>query len=179
MTVWPLEPAWSNPDYQGFGRPRKPRLVDGQRRTMVERSAELPEGAWREITVAEGSQGPRTYMFSAQRVRVTKGRKPGEELWAIFRRNLDGGEPRYYLSNAPEDTPLDTLGYVGGSRWRIETEFETEKSDVGLDEYETRTLGRLESPHRSVPAGRGIPAEFAAGMGGKRCPGSPGHRCTG
>ena len=27
MTVWPLEPAWSNPDYQGFGRPRKPRLV--------------------------------------------------------------------------------------------------------------------------------------------------------
>ena len=28
---------------------------------------------------------------------------------------------------------------MGGSRWRIETEFETEKSDVGLDEYETRT----------------------------------------
>ena len=52
---------------------------------------------------------------------------------------LDGSEPRYYLSNAPEDTPLETLAYVGGSRWRIETEFETEKSDVGLDEYETRT----------------------------------------
>ena len=29
---------------------------------------------------------------------------------------------------------------MGGSRWRIETEFETEKSDVGLDElHETRT----------------------------------------
>ena len=28
---------------------------------------------------------------------------------------------------------------MGGSRWRIETEFETEKSDVGLDEYEVRT----------------------------------------
>ena len=34
---------------------------------------------------------------------------------------------------------METLAYVGGSRWRIETEFETEKSDVGLDEYETRT----------------------------------------
>ena len=33
----------------------KPRLVAGHRRTMGERSAELPEGAWREITVAEGS----------------------------------------------------------------------------------------------------------------------------
>ena len=38
----------------------KPRLVGGQRRTMEERSGELPEEAWREITVAEGSQGPRS-----------------------------------------------------------------------------------------------------------------------
>ena len=53
--------------------------------------------------------------------------------------SLDYARSRYYLSNAPEDTPLETLAYVGGSRWRIETEFETEKSDVGLDEYETRT----------------------------------------
>ena len=78
-------------------------------------------------------------MFSAQRVRPTSRRKPGEIHWGSYRRNLDGSEPRYYLSDAPEDTPLETLAYVGGSRWRIETEFETEKSDVGLDEYETRT----------------------------------------
>ena len=123
----------------GNGRPRKPRLRDGQRRTMEQRSDELPDEAWREITVAQGSQGPRSYQFSAQRVRPTAKRRPGEIHWAIWRRNLDGSEPRYYLSNAPEDTPLETLAYVGGSRWRIETEFETEKSDVGLDEYETRT----------------------------------------
>ena len=85
-----------------------------------------------EITVAQGSQGPRTYEFSAQRVRTTRRRKPGEVHWALYRRNLDRSEPRYYQSNAPEDTPLETLACVGGSRWRIETEFETEKSDVGL-----------------------------------------------
>ena len=139
FTVWPEEPERTSPAYQGRGAPRKPRLVGGQRRTTGERSAELPEEAWREITVAEGSQGPRRYRFSAQRVRPTSRRKPGEIHWAVYRRNLDGGEPRYYLSNAPEDTPLETLAYVGGSRWRIETEFETEQSDVGLDEYETRT----------------------------------------
>ena len=87
--------------------------------------------------MAEGSQGPRSYLFSAQRVRPTSKRKPGEIHWGIYRRNLDGSEARYYLSNAPEDTPLETLAYVGGSRWRIETEFEAEKSDVGLDEYES------------------------------------------
>ena len=137
--VWPLEPAWTSPEYQGTGRPRKPRLRDGQRRTMEQRRDELPAEAWREITVAQGSQGPRSYRFSAQRVRATRKGKPGEEMWALYRRNLDGSQPRYYLSNAPEDTPLETLACVGGSRWRIETEFETEKSDVGLDEYETRT----------------------------------------
>ena len=102
--VWSLELAWTSPEYPGFGRPRKPKLRDGQRRTMEQRSDELPDEAWREITVAEGSQGPRSYMFSAQRVRVTRKGKPGEEAWAVYRRNLDGSEPRYYLSNAPEDT---------------------------------------------------------------------------
>ena len=137
--VWPLELAWTSPGYPGSGRPRKPRLRDGQRRTMEQRGDELLDGAWREITVAQGSQGPRTYRFGAQRVRVTSKGKPGEIHWAVWRRNLDGSEPRYYLSNAPEDTPLETLAYVGGSRWRIETEFQTEKGEMGLDEYETRS----------------------------------------
>ena len=137
---------------------------------MAGRSQALPPAAWREITVAQGSQGPRSYRYSAQRVRVTRRRKPGEVLWAVYRQNLDGSEPRYYLSNAPEDIPLETLAYVGGSRWRIETEFETEKSDVGLDEYETRTWAGLVSPHHHVPVGRGLLSDFATGLGGKRCP---------
>ena len=89
--------------------------------------------------MAEGSQGPRSYLFSAQRVRPASRRKPGEEGWAVYRRNLDGSEPRYYLSNAPEDATLETLACMGGYRWLIETEFETDKGDVGLDEYETRS----------------------------------------
>ena len=135
-TVWPLELAWTSPEYQGYGRPHKPKLRDGQRRTMEQRSDELSHEAWRGILVA---QGPRTYRISAQRVRATKRRKPGEEIWAVYRRNLDGSEPRYYLSNAPEDTTWENLVYVGSSRWRIETEFETGKGYVGLDEYETRS----------------------------------------
>ena len=139
MTVWPLEPTWSKPPCQGNGRPRKPRPSREERKTMAQRSQALPQDAWRELTIAAGSQGPRAYRYSAQRVRVTRKRQPGEILWAIYRQNLDGSEHRYYLSNAPEDTPLETLADVGGSRWRIETEFETAKSDVGLDECETRT----------------------------------------
>ena len=34
---------------------------------------------------------------------------------------------------------METLAYVGGFRWLIEAEFETENSDVASDNYETRT----------------------------------------
>ena len=99
---------------------------------MPERAAAIPENAWREITEAEGVQGPHIYRYSAQRVWLTQRRKPGEILWAVYRRNRDGSEPRYYLSNAPDDTSLETLAYVGGSRWRIDPPEadETEKSAV-------------------------------------------------
>ena len=145
---------------------------------MQQRSDELPGDTWREMAVAEGSQGPLTCRFSAQRVRPTSKRKPGEIHWTAYRRDLDGTEPSYYLSNAPEDTPLKTLAYVGGSRWRIETEFETEKSDVGLDEYETRTWAGLVPPRGPVHGAGSLPAEPTTDLG-KRCPGSPSSRCTG
>ncbi len=91
-----------------------------------------------------GSSGkPGTAGLSVQRLAAGAPHRqagaPGEIHWAVFRWNRDVSEPRYCLSDAPEDTPLETLAYVGGSRWRIETEFETEEPDVGLDEYETRT----------------------------------------
>ncbi len=70
FTVWPVDPQRTSPVYQGLGAPRKPRLVSGQRRTMQERSDELPEDAWQEITVAQGSQGPRSCLFSAQQASV-------------------------------------------------------------------------------------------------------------
>ena len=77
LRCWPEELEWTRPAYQGRGAPRKLRLLVGQRRTMMERGAELSETAWRELTVAEGSEGPRRYRFSAQRVRPTSRRKPG------------------------------------------------------------------------------------------------------
>ena len=139
MTVWPRAPTWTDPPYQGLGRPRTPKLRRGQRRTVAARSLALPPDAWQELTVTQGAQGPRTYRCSAERIHATSRRKPGAEVWAFYRQHLDGSEPRTYLSNAPPETPMATLAYVGGSRWRIETEFETGKNDVGMDEYETRT----------------------------------------
>ena len=120
---------WTSPEYQGFGRPRKPKLGNGQRQTMEQRSDELPDEA-----SAGDNGGPgvtRAAHLPVQRPAGAgyKQGKPGEEIWAVYRQWT---AERYYLSNAPEDTT--TLAYVGGSRWRIETEFETEKGPhVGLE----------------------------------------------
>ena len=177
-TVWPLEPLWTNPEYQGFGRPRKPKLVDGQRCTMEQRSDELPDEAWREITVAEGSQGPRTYRFSAQRVRVTKRRKPGEVVWAIWRCNLDGSEPRYYLSTLPRTLPWrrwPTWAVPGGalkrsSRLRRATwDWTSTRPGAGL-------AGTTTWPYACWA---GHSCWTCSRNGGGRCPGSPDPKCTG
>jgi SRSO17 transposase len=136
--VWPIATAWEVPTYSGFGRPRKPLPSPGQRRKAKERAAALKPEAWEQVCVGEGTQGPRVYRFAAERIRDSREGQPGEPLWLLHRQNLDGSEPRTYLSNAPDPTPLATLARVGAARWPIETEFETNKSDIGLDEYEVR-----------------------------------------
>jgi SRSO17 transposase len=137
--VWPREVTWETPPYRGKGPRPQPRPVAAERQEVRERAKTLPQESWHEITVAEGTQGPRTYRFAAERVRETRDGKPGKGLWVVYRENLDGSEPRYYFAHAPGETPLETLAWVAAARWPIETEFETEKSDVGLDEYEVRS----------------------------------------
>jgi SRSO17 transposase len=136
--VWPVETVWETPVARGRGRSPTARPVARERQEVRERAAAFPAAGWQEITVGEGAQGPRTYRFAFERIRESRDGKPGQELWLIHKQNLDGTEPRTFFSNAPAKTPPATLARVAMTRWPIETEFETEKSQVALDEYEVR-----------------------------------------
>ena len=120
---------------------RPPRLVEVQpaAQTAQAVATALPAARWTTLTVAEGAQGPRTHQFAALRVWESRDEVPGRACWLALRRNLDGGEPKYYLSNAPEETSLGALARVGATRWTVETEFQLNKGQVGLDEYEVRS----------------------------------------
>jgi SRSO17 transposase len=140
--VFPQPSQASVPAWSGRGRkPKHARLLPGEAPAQtVEALADgLPPSTWQALTVAEGAQGPRAYLFTAQRVWECRDDIPGRESWLVLRRNLDGSELKYYLSNAPADTPLITLGRVGALRWPIETEFQQGKGYAGLDEYEVRS----------------------------------------
>jgi SRSO17 transposase len=130
-------PAWS-----GRGRkPTQPQLVSGEPgpQSVQAVAASLPPAEWHALTVAEGAQGPRIHQFAALRVWESRDGLPGRVCWLVLRRDLDGSEVKYYLSNAPADTPLLRLAQVGAMRWPIETEFQINKGETGLDEYEVRT----------------------------------------
>lgn len=137
--VWPEEPTWETPPRKSRGPQPQPCPVVSERQEARERAAALPPTAWEAVTVGEGSQGPRTYLFAAERVRESRDGRPGAVLWLLHKLNLDGTEPRTYYSNAPVDTPLAELARVAMSRWPIETEFQCGKGQVALDEYEVRS----------------------------------------
>jgi hypothetical protein len=56
----------------------------------------------------------------------------------LIAENLDTGEMKYFLSNAPLETPLSSLLTVAFSRWQVERSFEDAKQEVGFRHFEAR-----------------------------------------
>lgn len=135
-------PHTAVPEWSGNGRkPYRERLVAGSSppRSVADVAKGVPDEEWQTLTVAEGAQGERRYQFFRLRVWECRDDLPGRAYWLLVRRKLDGTDLKYCLSNAPLSTPLLKMGQVGASRWHIETEFELEKSEAGLVEYEVRS----------------------------------------
>jgi SRSO17 transposase len=57
---------------------------------------------------------------------------------------------KYFVSNAPPGTLVETLLLVGFSRWRIERCFEDGKTELGLDHFEGRSYTGLLRHQRLV-----------------------------
>jgi hypothetical protein len=119
--------------------PPRPVVIQPAAQTVQAAATALPAARWTPLTGADGAHGPRVHQFAALRVWESRDEVPGRACWLVLRRNLDGSEPKYYVSNAPEETPLATLARVGAARWTVETEFQTTKGLAGLDEYEVRS----------------------------------------
>ena len=108
--------------------------------TVVEAMQQLPAKAWKKMTVAEGSQGPRVYEYAEMVVWFSEEGSPTPTFERLlFRRSIaQEAEVKFQRSNAPMQIKLQRLAEVGGSRWTIEQDFQAGKGECGLDEYETR-----------------------------------------
>lgn len=147
FTGWIHEPrVTARPFRRAQGRGRKtPRTVAGSRpaisvEKMLKYSPELRDQEWVRYRVKDGEKGP--MVWEVKHVRITvKDEKglPGMRLHLMVARNaLDPTEIKFFVSNAPPETSVQTLLLVAFSRWRVERCFEDQKQEVGLDQWEGR-----------------------------------------
>jgi SRSO17 transposase len=128
------------------GRPRRlPRLKVKRTpacevRDLLKHSPRLRRIPWQTYRVKEGTKGP--FVWEAKCVPLwikdENGVPDGPHPLLITRYVLKPDEVKFFLSNAPLDTPVETLLLVAFSRWRIERLFEDTKTELGLDHFEVR-----------------------------------------
>lgn len=128
------------------GRPRRYRRVKVKNNPKVEiqnvlkYSPRMREIAWQNYYVKDGSKGPRVWQVKRLRVYLADEQGlPTRPYHLLVARNaLDHEEVKYFLSNASESTPVETLLRVAFTRWVIERAFEDSKTELGLDHFEVR-----------------------------------------
>ena len=104
----------------------------------VREVAEDPNTHWQTHTLAEGAKGPIISRIARRRVFINHNKRPGEQLWLVLRKNPNG-KIKYFLCNAPEETPLSEMARICTLRWPVEQSFQQGKSELGMDQYEHRS----------------------------------------
>ena len=128
------------------GRKAKtPRLVQREapaRRldVLLARHPKLRDLPWTRYRLDDREQGPS--VWEAKHVQIILPNEqglPGETRHLIVARHvLTRGDVKYFLCDAPADTPTATLLWVALTRHRVERCFQDQKSELGLDHYEGR-----------------------------------------
>jgi SRSO17 transposase len=108
-------------------------------------AATLPGRAWNRISAGSGSKGERDYDWAWVTITPPAGETGGCHS-LLVRRRISDGELAFYRCWSPQPVPLRVLVRVAGTRWNVETCFQTSKT-IGLDEPQVR---RWDSWYRHV-----------------------------
>lgn len=142
-----------------YGRPRKtPRLLARTKRCQsiawhLLHSEAFQNQAWTPYRIREGTQGP--MVWEAKHAffypKGDDGLPLNRHHLIVARNVLNPKELKYFISNAPEQTTLETLLLVGFTRWTVERCFEDEKMELGFDHFEGRHYQGLKR-HQCITA---------------------------
>lgn len=147
FTGWLRPPQVTQRPYRrsrGRGR-ATPRLLSGSRpaisvQAMLQYAPQLRDQRWVKYRVKDGQKGPLVWEVKHTLITMKNAAGlPGRQLHLVVARNLlDRNEIKFFVSNAPPETSVQTLLLVAFSRWRVERCFEDHKQEVGLDQWEGR-----------------------------------------
>ncbi len=111
---------------------------------LVRFSSALNRTDWRGISLARLTLDNQEWEVRAGQVYlVRRGELSSRTYWLIVARNLETGEVKYFISNAPADTPLEKLMRVAFTRWNVEHAFRVAKSEIGFGHFEGRSYVAL------------------------------------
>jgi SRSO17 transposase len=149
FAVWTKRPEALCPAHARDGEAARP--IKGRRlkiknnprvevRNILKYSSIMRNEPWVNYHVKEGTKGP--IVWKAKRIMVWPADAqdmPGTAYHLIVARNvLKPKEVKYFVSNAPPQTAIETLLLVAFSRWHVERAFEDCKEELGLKHFEVR-----------------------------------------
>jgi SRSO17 transposase len=113
-------------------RSKRPKVI-GPKRHQVSQLLHYPGLEWAEITLRPNERGMLRAAFGRCRVWTVHGTKCRQE-WLLIRQ--DDQRVTYVLSNASEDTSLDTMAWRKSHRYFIERDNQDSKGELGWDEFQ-------------------------------------------
>jgi SRSO17 transposase len=143
---WTKRPRMVAPEASGgMGRPRTRSTLapEAKPARRVDRVWQRGGPRWEAFHVKNTEKGPVIWEARATRFVPSEEHLPGEEGWLIVARHVLTGEVKYFLSNAPAETPMEVLLHIGFSRWSIERDFQDAKGEIGFDHFEVRQYRSL------------------------------------
>ena len=124
--------------WSGFYQHRVSTLLDALREGELPSAQAAAEEGWKRLSAGEGSKGPRLYEWL--RLPLNPPLQEEFQRWLLVRRSIeDPDELTAYTVFCAQNTTLEALAKVAGSRWRVEIGFEEAKGEVGLAHYEVRS----------------------------------------
>jgi SRSO17 transposase len=143
QTGWTRRPRVVEPRERRSPRrgrpPRKPRLAwNAPPARRVDALWKRGGPSWGLFHIKNTEKGPVVWEARLSRFFPWDEELPGEECWLIVARNVLDGKVKYFLSNAPRDTPAEVLLHVAFNRCHVERLFQDSKGEVGLDHFEVR-----------------------------------------
>jgi len=109
-------------------------------RNILSYSRPMQQQPWINYRVKDATKGPMVWQAKHLLVYLADehGLPSRPHHLLVARNALNPQEIKYFISNAPEATPVETLLRVAFTRWTIERAFEDSKTELGMDHFEVR-----------------------------------------
>lgn len=120
---------------------RRPRRRQGGHRAdqLVHHSPVFTGQRTRVFRLTRQTLGPQEWEAKAARVWLSSaGERSAGTYWLIWARNVQTGEVKYFVSNAPAQASLRRLLRVAFGRWNVEHCLRASKTELGFRHYEGR-----------------------------------------